>query len=99
MTKTIFDLTNPSLPLVEYDAIEVSPVAYLGHGNFEVTREPEKADFWSVYLHLETEGGVECIADLPTEQLAKQFGEVMRCTLRHARLVNNLSVNNLRGTL
>jgi len=34
--------------------------------------EPEEAEFWSVYLHLDR-AGLTCVADVPTEEVAKKL--------------------------
>lgn len=51
-----------------WDEIEIEPVRCSPQGNCEPTDEGNE-DFWSVYLH-QKEGGVACIADLPTKELA-----------------------------
>lgn len=38
--------------------------------------EPHEADFWSVYVHL-CKGGLSCIADFESEDLANGFIEFM----------------------
>lgn len=67
----------------EWDNIEVSPVKYVESGldgdeiirDVEVCEEGEE-DMWSVYLH-QKEGGVQCIADLPTKELAMSLRELL----------------------
>jgi hypothetical protein len=63
-----------NMTITEYDAIEVNPVAawhYPGTGETSFEKcEPNDPtlSYWSVYLHLKA-GGVEHIADCPTEQV------------------------------
>ena len=63
------------LTVEAFDKIEVWPVADLGDGQCE-TCEPEHADFYSVYVHL-VEGGIQCIADLPTKKLADSLANLI----------------------
>ena len=53
-----------------WDGVEVHPV--IDENGICSICEAGEESFWSVYLH-QIEGGVECIADLPTEELAYQF--------------------------
>jgi uncharacterized membrane protein len=57
-------------------AIEISECVDDGGEVFRVEDDPEAAKgretFWSVYAH-QTEGGVDCIADLRTEKEAEAF--------------------------
>jgi hypothetical protein len=64
------------------DAIEVNPcqeidgvVTNIG-GESGDTQNPAQPVFWSVYTHL-TKGGVECIADFPTQRGAEYFAELL----------------------
>lgn len=73
----IYSLFIPSLPLSEYDAIEIHPVIETD-GICEVTDNPAEASIWSVYLHLIT-GGVECIADFlgDRSKLAQEYANTI----------------------
>jgi hypothetical protein len=53
---------------------------------------PELADFWSVYLRNEI-GGLHCIADLPTEEDAKLFAELIQ------KLRTNIETQNTNPVL
>ncbi len=64
----------PNGALTSWDDIEVQPVKNLGDA-CEVCDEHE-ADFWSVYLH-QVQGGVQCIADLPSKELAEAFSTLL----------------------
>lgn len=83
-----FTLTTPVLALAAYDAIEVYPCIE-GEDGIERFEANEHAPatvphFWSVALHL-VSGGIEAIADFPTETQADTFGELMRGVLLAAR--------------
>jgi hypothetical protein len=65
-----------------YDEVEVHPVLHLetpgGEMFFEVCeRDDPDIHCWSVYLHLRV-GGVECIADCPTEDIANMVAWAVR---------------------
>lgn len=71
-----------------YDAVEVHPVrrevsSSVGQEFFEVTH-PDASDVycWSVYLHLRDAGGVECIADCPTQEIARCVADAMEKQLK-----------------
>lgn len=66
----------PQEAAIVWDAVEVHPVYEDGEGTAEVCEEGEQT-FYSVYLHL-PEGGINCIADLATKELAMQFAELIR---------------------
>ena len=75
-----FNLTNPQLPLHQYDAVEVYPCIASEEGierfdpsEHQVANHP---DFWSVALHLEI-GRIETIADFPGWEQAEAFGEII----------------------
>ena len=65
----------PDAAKTEWDDIEVSPVLE-EDGNCEVCEEGEET-FWSVYLHQVT-GGVQCVADLPTKELAYALASLIQ---------------------
>lgn len=58
-----------------WDAIEIHPVVEEENGFCEVVDEGEES-FWSVYLH-QVNGGVRCIADLPTKNDALKFKHLL----------------------
>jgi hypothetical protein len=58
-----------------WDDVEIQPVSEDEQGNCDVCNEGEET-FWSVYLH-QVEGGVKCIADLPTKALAEQLAALI----------------------
>lgn len=54
------------------DGLEISPIAAVDGGpEVEVTSR-ERAEFWSVYKHLEV-GGVQCLEDFGTEAAARTY--------------------------
>ena len=55
--------------------IEVSPV--FDNGIFVEVCEPKDAEYYGVYLHQKT-GGVQCVADLPTKELAESFALLIK---------------------
>lgn len=65
----------------KFDQIEYHPCKeFTGTDSFEKfveQCEPEEAEFWSVYGHLPG-GGLSCIADVDTEQEAKEFAEFLQ---------------------
>ena len=72
--------------LALYDAVEVHPVRREVSGTqefFDVTN-PDAGDVycWSVYLHLRDEGGVECIADCPTQEIARCVADAVEKQLK-----------------
>lgn len=54
-----------------YDDLEIFPVCYLEEHDCYETCEPEAADTWSLYGHLNT-GGVECIGDFASFEAAAE---------------------------
>lgn len=59
-----------------WDAIEIHPIIEDENGYCEVVDEGEES-FWSVYLH-QINGGVRCIADLPTKNDALKFKQLLK---------------------
>lgn len=59
----------------KWDDIEIHPVVEDENGFCEVIDEGEES-FWSVYLH-QVNGGVRCIADLPTKNDALKFKQLL----------------------
>jgi hypothetical protein len=51
--------------------------------------DKEKEDFWSVYLH-QREGGVQCIADLPSQELAEALAKLLENAVKSVH--NNLKL-------
>jgi hypothetical protein len=88
-------------PLALFDAVEVDPVAEFEHGISRIdrseieqvrTENPDIVIFWSVYLHYDAKrqenkgfGGVECIADLPTEEAALAYAAGVEAALEAVR--------------
>lgn len=58
-----------------WDEIEIHPIVEVENGFCEVVDEGEES-FWSVYLH-QVNGGVRCIADLPTKNDALKFKQLL----------------------
>lgn len=71
----------------KWDEIEINPIVEDENGYSEVVNEGEEL-FWSVYLH-QLNGGVKCIADLPTKEDA----------LKLAQLINSLTKTRIQYTL
>lgn len=59
----------------KWNDIEIYPIAEDNNGFCDVTTEGEES-FWSVYLH-QVEGGVRCIADLPTKNDALKLKQLL----------------------
>jgi len=68
----------------KWDEIEINPIVEDENGFCEVVNEGEEL-FWSVYLH-QLNGGVKCIADLPTKEDA----------LKLSQLINSLTKTRIR---
>lgn len=66
----------PAAAVGAWDNVEVSPVYWYKENDFCEVCEESEATFFSVYLH-QIEGGVQCIADLPTRELAEQLAELI----------------------
>jgi hypothetical protein len=73
--------------LKKFDAFEVHPVCEVNpHFTGEVKRtyeicDPEDAETWSVYGHL-IKGGIDCLCDCPTKEIAEVIYTVLESTLR-----------------
>lgn len=65
------------------DAIEVSPVCFVGGDAVEVC-EKEHADFYSVYLHRKS-GGVHCVADCEDEKAANKLSKLLEIVSKELR--------------
>lgn len=65
----------PEEAKTKWDAIEIYPIIEDEQGICEVTTKGQES-FWSVYLH-QVNGGVRCIADLPTENDALKFKQLL----------------------
>ena len=91
--------TNPNLPLIQYDAIEVYGCHQGASGieRFEANEHAPQTQphFWSVALHLEA-GHIETIADFVEEFQAQCFGELMRQILLAAREAADLHSPHLQ---
>lgn len=63
----------------KYDAIEINTVSRgPKYSDFEVTDDPKKVTYYSVYLHLKT-GGVEWVSD----------HRLKRCAIAKAKSIKN----------
>ncbi len=71
--------------LAEYDALEVSGVRNLNEDSDDTTCcepcSPDQAEFWSVYAHCVV-GGVICIGDFETSELADAYAEALSRKLK-----------------
>lgn len=54
-----------------YDALEVHPVCYLEEYDCWEQCDPDEAEMWSLYGHLNT-GGLECIGDFKSLEAAEE---------------------------
>jgi hypothetical protein len=63
-----------------WDEIEIYPIVEDENGFCDVTTEG-KESFWSVYFH-QIEGGVRCIADLPTKNDALKLKQLLTKAVR-----------------
>jgi hypothetical protein len=68
----------------EYDAVEVHPVAREVIDGVECFEQCDRdfpdIHYWSVYLHMK-EGGISCIADCPTEEVANFIADAVEKVL------------------
>jgi hypothetical protein len=60
----------------KWDEIEIHPIIEDENGYCEVINEGQES-FWSVYLH-QTNGGLRCVADLPTKNDALKFEQLLK---------------------
>jgi len=63
----------------QFDEIEVHPCRYIDKESIEQC-EPADAHFWSTYVHL-TGGGLDCVADFATQELAEQFRTFLKSVI------------------
>ena len=68
-------LNGSELPLDAFDAVEIHAI-----DECDDHTSDECAAYWAVALHLK-EGGIECVADLPSRALAEQMAEALLATL------------------
>jgi hypothetical protein len=74
----------PEEAKASWNDIEIFPIFESSDGYCEVVDEGRET-FWSVYIH-QVQGGVRCIADVPTKNDAKKLAE----------LINILTVSRVR---
>lgn len=79
MEKQILSFDYPNGTKYTWDNVEVDGVKE-ENGNISVTHDND-ADFWSVYLRA-VDGGVMCVADLPTEKHAQDLATLLRNATR-----------------
>jgi hypothetical protein len=79
-------------PLALFDAVEVAPIVEDEGGNCERATESDTNVFWSVYLRYDAQrpenagfAGLECVADLPTEESATAYAAGLRVALQAVR--------------
>ncbi len=71
---------TPKAAKDKWDRVEIHPVVYLPehHDCFEPCEDNDPDLYcWSVYLH-QIKGGIQCIADLPTRELAEQLAKLIK---------------------
>lgn len=71
----------PSDAEVVWDDVITMPVFVDENGISEACEEGEE-NYWSVYLHQKS-GGLTCVADLPTKELALGLEELLIKTVKH----------------
>lgn len=79
----------PDAALESWSDIEIAPVC--DYGDYVERCAPEEADFWSVYLRLNT-GGATCIADVPTKRLALRMAELIENIANSSRTDITISI-------
>ena len=67
----------------KWDEIEIHPIVEDENGFCEVVNEGQES-FWSVYLH-QTNGGLKCIADLPTKNDALKFEQLLKEAIKTSK--------------
>jgi len=67
----------------KWDEIEIHPIVEDENGFCEVVNEGQES-FWSVYLH-QTNGGLNCIADLPTKNDALKFEQLLKEAIKTSK--------------
>lgn len=70
-----FLVFTPDAAKEQWRELEVHPIWDDGKGNCEPCDEGQES-FWSVYVH-NISGGMQCIADLPTKELAYKLSELI----------------------
>ena len=70
----------PEQAATPWDDVEVHPVHMDEQNNCDVCEEGQET-FWSVYLH-QKEGGVNCIADLPTKEMAYKLASLIETLVK-----------------
>ena len=75
--KSVFEVYKVSDK--KWDDVEYHPMSQIKDEEIEYIEQCKKGeeDFWSVYIHL-CEGGLECIADVETEEQAKEFAKFIK---------------------
>ena len=84
---TEYYLQGTSLALSCYESAEVSPC--IEEADYIRPSNPEEApEFWSVYLRRADTcfgTGCDCVADMPTKQLATQLADVLNAAILHIK--------------
>lgn len=70
---------HPNSELKQWDNIEIHPCKVYKENDKEFWEQCEEneAQFYSVYIHL-IDGGLQCIADFTTKELAERFARTLR---------------------
>jgi hypothetical protein len=84
ITANFHTITEP------FDEVEVHPCRYIDNESVEQC-EPAQANFWSTYVHF-TAGGLDCVADFATQELAEQFRTFLKSIIDKSESDQN-SVN------
>lgn len=88
-----FNLSDPAVFDKPWDNLEIERIRE-EHGDIEILgdREPaEPNDYYSVYAH-QVEGGVQCIADVPTEDDAQKLVAMISKAVRSFKDNNYLAL-------
>jgi hypothetical protein len=77
---TVLPTFSPESVPAQWDNVEIEPVVYLplqkSYEVADITDHNHPPTHWSVYLH-DVEGGVQCIADVETEQQANTLHDLL----------------------
>jgi len=87
----------PSPATNAWDAVEIAGIVDDGTEANRVEDENDNPDYWSVYLH-QVAGGVDCVADVPTEEQAKDLKlllvNAVRSFMNNPHLLQDIPIPN-----
>lgn len=81
--KPKLNLSYPNAFKQQWDNIEIERCRDDGEDTYPIhdSEDVEPNDFYSVYVHM-VEGGLMCVADLPTEEAAIQLAETLKLAVK-----------------